>query len=107
MFPIVTRATSRSNGTSARTVPRIRRCRCTRRSTSTRHPCVVWLQYPPGGRLHVFGGVMGSDLALEEFLPVVAEYRQEWFGTAALAPTVSRLDVRMLRSASFEHYARS
>lgn len=46
----------------------------------TRHPCVVWSQFPNGGRLHILGGVMGSDLALEEFLPLVAEIRAEWFG---------------------------
>jgi len=43
------------------------------------HPCVVWYQYAPWGWLRVLGGVMGSDLHLEHFLPIVERYRNLWF----------------------------
>lgn len=45
------------------------------------HPCVVWYQYAPWGHLRVLGGVMGSDLHLDAFLPIVERYRQQWFPT--------------------------
>lgn len=43
------------------------------------HPCIVWLQYAPWGHLRVLGGVMGSDLHLDAFLPIVERYRGLWF----------------------------
>lgn len=43
------------------------------------HPCVVWYQYAPWGWLRVLGGVLGSDLHLDAFLPVVERYRALWF----------------------------
>jgi hypothetical protein len=43
------------------------------------HPCIVWLQYAPWGHLRVLGGVMGSDLHLDAFLPIVERYRALWF----------------------------
>jgi hypothetical protein len=46
----------------------------------TRHPCAVWGQLPPGGRLHILGGLMASDLSLEEFIPEINDTRAEWFG---------------------------
>ncbi len=51
------------------------------------HPCVVWAQWAPWGHFWVLGGVMGSDLHLDAFLPVVERYRQQWF------PNRLRLDV--------------
>lgn len=42
------------------------------------HPAVVWLQFPPG-ELRILGGVMGSDLFLESFVPLVEDLRAEWF----------------------------
>lgn len=45
----------------------------------TNHPCVVWAQWPIGGAFHVLGGVMGHDLMLEDFVPLVDEYRAAWF----------------------------
>jgi hypothetical protein len=39
------------------------------------HPCVVWYQWAPWGHLRVLGGVMGSDLHLDAFLPIVERYR--------------------------------
>ena len=46
----------------------------------TRHPCCVWLQFPPGGRLHILGGLMGADLSLDEFIPEIKDTRRRWFG---------------------------
>lgn len=43
------------------------------------HPCVVWFQWAPWGHLRVLGGVMGSDLHLDRFLPIVERYRGLWF----------------------------
>lgn len=43
------------------------------------HPCVVWYQWAPWGWLRVLGGVMGSDLHLDAFLPIVERYRSLWF----------------------------
>jgi hypothetical protein len=45
------------------------------------HPCVVWYQWAPWGHLRVLGGVMGSDLHLDAFLPIVERYRDLWFPT--------------------------
>jgi len=43
------------------------------------HPCVIWMQWAPWGHLRVLGGVMGSDLHLDAFLPIVERYRGLWF----------------------------
>jgi hypothetical protein len=43
------------------------------------HPCVLFGQYAPWGHLRVLGGVMGSDLHLDAFLPIVERYRSLWF----------------------------
>lgn len=43
------------------------------------HPCVLWYQYAPWGWVRVLGGVMGSDMHLDAFLPVVERYRNLWF----------------------------
>lgn len=48
------------------------------------HPCVVFLQWAPWGHLAVLGGVMGQDLHLDEFLPIVERYRAKWFPKAVL-----------------------
>jgi hypothetical protein len=45
----------------------------------TAHPCCVWSQWPPGGSFDVLGGLMGIDLELEDFIPIVEEYRAAWF----------------------------
>jgi hypothetical protein len=45
----------------------------------TRRPCITWQQYWPGGILVGLGGVMGQNMLLEEFLPLVAQYRAQWF----------------------------
>jgi hypothetical protein len=44
-------------------------------------PCVIWYQYAPWGWVRVLGGVMGADLHLDAFLPVVERYRDLWFPT--------------------------
>ena len=47
-----------------------------------RHPCVIWAQYTPWADLHVLGGVMGHDLYLNDFAPIVQQYRKRWFPKA-------------------------
>jgi hypothetical protein len=48
------------------------------------HPCVLWYQYAPWGWLRVLGGVMGNDLHLDAFLPIVERYRKAWFAEATI-----------------------
>lgn len=43
------------------------------------HPCVVWAQYTPWGQCHVLGGMLGQNLYLEDFAPLVLQYRSSWF----------------------------
>lgn len=47
-----------------------------------RHPCCVWVQYTPWGDCHVLGGVLGQDLFLDEFLPILQQHRSRWFPDA-------------------------
>lgn len=42
-------------------------------------PCVIWYQWAPWGWLRVLGGVLGADMHLDAFLPVVERYRDLWF----------------------------
>jgi hypothetical protein len=46
------------------------------------HPCVVWAQYTPFAELHILGGVLGQNLFLEDFAPIIQQYRQRWFPDA-------------------------
>lgn len=46
------------------------------------HPCVIWLQFVPWGGLNVLGGMMGEQLFIEDFAPLIAQYRAEWFPEA-------------------------
>ena len=46
------------------------------------HPCVVWAQYTPWADLRVLGGVMGHHMYLEDFAPIVQQYRARWFAKA-------------------------
>lgn len=43
------------------------------------HPCVVWAQQLPHGVWRILGGLMGQELYVEDFAPLVLQYRQEWF----------------------------
>lgn len=43
------------------------------------HPCVVWAQYTPYGGLHILGGVMGLNLFIEDFAPIIKQFRADWF----------------------------
>ena len=45
-----------------------------------KHPCYVVAQRPYYGGLHALGGIMGAEMFLDDFLPIVKEYRNEWFG---------------------------
>lgn len=44
------------------------------------HPCAVFAQQPFHGGLHVLGGLLGKDLFLDDFLPIVKSHLMEWFG---------------------------
>lgn len=42
------------------------------------HPCWIAGQFTYGG-LAILGGILGQDLFLEDFLPIVLQHRQQWF----------------------------
>lgn len=42
-------------------------------------PCVLWYQWAPWGWVRILGGVLGGDLHLDAFLPIVERYRDLWF----------------------------
>lgn len=44
------------------------------------HPCVVFAQFPLGGGIAILGGIIGQNLWLEDFLPLVQQCRSMWFG---------------------------
>ncbi len=46
------------------------------------HPCVVWAQFTPWAEMHVLGGLLGQDLSIDLFGPIVQQYRAEWFPKA-------------------------
>lgn len=46
------------------------------------HPCVVWAQYTPYAELHVLGGLLGQNLFLEDFAPIIQQHRAAWFPDA-------------------------
>jgi PBSX family phage terminase large subunit len=43
------------------------------------HPCVTWSQFDTYGGYHILGAVMGLDLFIEDFAPIVLTYRTMWF----------------------------
>ena len=43
------------------------------------HPCAVFAQRPHHGGLHLLGGLLGQDLFLDDFLPLVKQYIANWF----------------------------
>lgn len=43
------------------------------------HPCVKWSQFQPWGALWWLGGVMGEDMFIEDFAPLINQFRAEWF----------------------------
>ncbi len=51
--------------------------------TGKSHPCWVIAQRTRTGALQFLGGIMGVDLMLTDFLPIVLEYRRDWFGKDA------------------------
>ncbi len=48
------------------------------------HPCAVFAQQPYYGGLHVLGGLLGQDLFLDDFIPLLQHYLQTWFGTVPM-----------------------
>lgn len=51
------------------------------------HPCLIWGQFTPYGQLHVLGGILGENIYLEDFIPIVRHYRQLWFPAATMIET--------------------
>lgn len=51
------------------------------------HPCVIWAQYTPWNQLFLLGGLMGQNLYLEDFAPMIQRYRAEWFPNPAYVQT--------------------
>jgi hypothetical protein len=47
------------------------------------HPCVVWAQQPYSGGLWLLGGILGQDMFLDDFVPLVQQYRAQWFSPIA------------------------
>jgi PBSX family phage terminase large subunit len=47
------------------------------------HPCAVVCQQPYSGGLHVLGGILGQDVFLDDFLPIVKQQLVQWFPTIA------------------------
>ena len=43
------------------------------------HPCVVWAQFTPYGGLHFLGGILGQNLFLKDFVPILLQWRATWF----------------------------
>lgn len=43
------------------------------------HPCWVVVQKPFSGGLYCLGGILGQEMFLDDFLPIVQQYRAEWF----------------------------
>jgi hypothetical protein len=52
------------------------------------HPCVVFSQRPIFGGLHALGGLLGKDLFLDDFLPIVKTTIASWFGPCPLGVQV-------------------
>ena len=48
------------------------------------HPCVVYRQVTAWGEILYLGGLLGQDMFLEDFLPLVLQYRSQWFPGAAV-----------------------
>lgn len=51
------------------------------------HPCVVWAQFTPYGGVNFLGGVLGQNLFLEDFVPILLQYRANWFPNALSVQT--------------------
>ena len=48
------------------------------------NPCWIVAQQPAGGGLHLLGGLIGLEMFLADFLPVMWNYRQSWFPSARI-----------------------
>jgi len=47
------------------------------------HPCALLAQQPYAGGLHVLGGILGQDVFLDDFLPIVKTQIAQWFPEVA------------------------
>lgn len=43
------------------------------------HPCAVFAQFTPWNQFLLLGGLMGQNMYLEDFAPMIKRYRSEWF----------------------------
>lgn len=43
------------------------------------HPCVVWAQFTPYGGITFLGGILGQNLFLKDFVPILLQHRAQWF----------------------------
>jgi hypothetical protein len=48
------------------------------------HPAALYFQFTPWNQLLFLGGLMGQDLYLEDFAPLIKRYRAEWFPQASI-----------------------
>lgn len=55
--------------------------------TGKSHPTWVIAQRTRGGSIQFLAGVMGSRLFLTDFLPIVREFRRDWYGPDAIIKT--------------------
>lgn len=46
----------------------------------TKHPAVVWSQLTWWGQFRILGSIEGDDMFIETFIPILKEWRTEWFG---------------------------
>jgi hypothetical protein len=51
------------------------------------NPAWVYGQQTYGGGLMLLGGIRGQEMAMEDFLPIVKEHRERWFGDDATIKT--------------------
>ena len=47
-----------------------------------KHPCVIFRQVSELGQIRILGGIMGQDLYLQDFLPVVKRHLSAWYPDA-------------------------
>lgn len=76
------------------------------------NPCWVIAQRTRSGALQFLGGIIGADLFLTDFLPIVKDHRKAWFGDADIKTCASPVgaqddpnrlgDIQTLRAHGFK-----
>ena len=54
------------------------------------HPCVIWRQTSPLGQVRYLSGLLGQDLYVEDFLPLVLQWLGRWFPAPWRGPHLLR-----------------